>query len=91
MKNSLLILSIATLAGCSGISHTDTAYVAHAESFNILGAQIPGDTQQRALDLVPEGATLETIHSTNSDTTSLLGIINRIIGIDYVQVGGEKK
>ncbi len=91
MKKLLLILGVATLAGCSGISHTDTAYTAHAESFNFLGAQIPGDAKQRALELVPEGATVDTIQSTDSDTTSFLGIMNRILGIDYVQVGGTKK
>ena len=76
MKKLILVLGIATLAGCSGISHTDKAYTAHAESFNILGAQIPGDAQERAIELVPEGATVETIRSTDSDTTSFLYPIN---------------
>ena len=91
MKKLLCILGVMSLAGCSGITHNDEVYTAHAESFNIVGLQIPGNTQDRAMDLVPEGATVETIRSTDSDTDSALGIINRIIGIDYVQVGGKKQ
>ncbi|MCW1891230.1 hypothetical protein OK016_27165 [Vibrio chagasii] len=80
-------LGIVSLAGCSGISHNDEVYTAHAESFNIVGFQILV-TQDRAMELVPEGASVDTIRSTNSDTKPALGIINRIIGIDYAQVGG---
>ncbi|MDN3682890.1 hypothetical protein QWZ04_21530 [Vibrio tapetis subsp. quintayensis] len=91
MKKLLCILGLISLAGCSGITHNEEVYTAHAESFNIVGLQIPGNTQDRAMELVPEGATVETIQSTNSDTDSALGILNRIIGIDYVQVGGKKQ
>lgn len=91
MKRLLCILGLISLAGCSGITHNEEVYTAHAESFNIVGLQIPGNTQDRAMELVPEGATVETIQSTNSDTDSALGILNRIIGIDYVQVGGKKQ
>ncbi|MCG9555120.1 hypothetical protein L1D16_17125 [Vibrio sp. Isolate31] len=91
MKKLLVILGIVSLSGCSGISHNDEVYTAHAESFNIVGFQVPGSTQDRAMKLVPEGATIETIRSTDSDTSSLIGILNRIIGIDYVQVGGKKQ
>ncbi|CAM2955372.1 hypothetical protein [Vibrio neptunius] len=91
MKKLLCILGVMSLAGCSGITHNEEVYTAHAESFNIVGLQIPGNTQDRAMELVPEGATVETIQATNSDTDSVLGIINRIIGIDYVQVAGKKQ
>ncbi|NRB66270.1 MAG: hypothetical protein HRU48_02710 [Vibrio sp.] len=91
MKKLLCILGVMSLAGCSGITHNDEVYTAHAESFNIVGLQIPGNTQDRAMELVPEGATVETIQATDSDTDSVLGIINRIIGIDYVQVAGKKQ
>lgn len=91
MKKLLCIVGVVSLAGCSGITHNDEVYTAHAESFNIVGLQFPGNTQDRAMELVPEGATVKTIQSTNSDTDSALGIINRIIGIDYVQVSGEKQ
>ncbi|WCP80873.1 hypothetical protein PQE20_02260 [Vibrio harveyi] len=91
MKMLLCVLGIISLAGCSGITHNDEIYTAHAESFNIVGFQVPGNTQDRAMKLVPEGATVETVRSTNSDTSSAMGIINRIFGIDYVQVGGKKQ
>lgn len=49
MKKLLLIAGvISSLAGCSGITHNDDVYTAHAESFNIVGLQIPGNTQDRA-------------------------------------------
>ncbi|MCG9753303.1 hypothetical protein L1D54_22945 [Vibrio brasiliensis] len=92
MKKLLLMAGvISSLAGCSGITHNEDVYTAHAESFNIVGLQIPGNTQDRAMELVPEGATIETIQSTNSDTDSALGVINRILGVDYVQIGGKKQ
>ncbi|EAS64653.1 hypothetical protein C0W92_15000 [Photobacterium angustum] len=82
---------IVLLTGCSGITHNKDVYTAHAESFNIIGFQVPGNTKERVMELIPEGATVETVQSTNSDTTSVLGVLNRIIGIDYVQVGGKKQ
>ncbi|MCF7505277.1 MULTISPECIES: hypothetical protein [Vibrio] len=91
MKKLLCVLGVISLAGCSGINHNEEVYTAHAESFNIVGFQVPGNTQDRAMELVPEGATVDTVTSTNSDTTSVLGVINRIIGIEYVQVGGTKQ
>ena len=91
MKKLLVVLGIVSLAGCSGINHNEEVYTAHAESFNIVGFQVPGNTQDRAMELVPEGATVDTVTSTNSDTTSVLGVINRIIVIEYVQVGGKKQ
>ena len=79
---------VVILSGCSGITHNKDVYISHAESFYIIGFQVPGNTKDRVMELVPEGATVETIQSTNSDTTSVLGVLNRIIGIDYVQIGG---
>ncbi|SMY16267.1 hypothetical protein [Photobacterium aquimaris] len=86
---SISILGIISLTGCSGISHNDEVFTAHAESFNIVGFQVPGNTQDRVMKLVPKGATIKTIKSTDSDTSSALGIINRILGVDYVQVSGK--
>jgi len=77
------------LTACSGLRVTEEAYSAHAENFNILFLQIPGgDTQKRALELVPEGSEVKTINSTPKDTTSFIGILNRIIGIDVTFING---
>ncbi|KJG34978.1 hypothetical protein UA32_22125 [Photobacterium angustum] len=91
LASGALGFGIVLLTGCSGITHNKDVYTAHAESFNIIGFQVPGNTKERVMELIPEGATVETVQSTNSDTTSVLGVLNRIIGIDYVQVGGKKQ
>ncbi len=88
-----LILSISWLMGCSGLKKTEDTFAVHAESFNILFLQIPGNAPERAQALVPEGATIKTIHSAPTDVSSFLGFLNRLIGIDYNAINGtlEKK
>ncbi|GAA6136070.1 hypothetical protein NBRC116188_28600 [Oceaniserpentilla sp. 4NH20-0058] len=64
--------------------------MAHAENFNLLFMQIPGgDSQQRAMALVPEHAQIDTLISSPNDTTSFIGVLNRIIGIDYTTINGR--
>jgi hypothetical protein len=76
-------------SACSSVKKNEKTFNAHAESFNILFLQIPGgNTQDRAMALVPEGAEVETIISVDSDTNSLMGVLNRILGIDYTQING---
>ncbi|MGF1874687.1 tRNA modification GTPase [Photobacterium frigidiphilum] len=93
MKKLLLLSLIAFgLSGCSGIHQTDKAFDAHAESVNVLFLQFPGgDTQERAMDLVPSNAEIVTVKSTVSDTSSFLGVLNRIIGMDQTKVAGVIK
>ena len=90
MKN-LLVLSflVIGLSGCSGIRQTDAAFDAHAENVNVLFMQFPGgDTQERAMELTPKNAEIVTIKSTVSDTSSFLGVLNRIIGVDQTKIAG---
>ena len=64
--------------------------MAHAENFNFLFLQIPGgDSQERALALMPKHAKIDTLISTPDDMTSFLGVLNRIIGIDYTTINGQ--
>lgn len=87
---SLIIAAIIITTACSGLRTTDQTYMAHAENFNFLFLQIPGgDSQERAMALVPENATIDSFISTPDDTTSFLGILNRIIGIDYTTINGR--
>ena len=84
-----LLLSLGFTSACSSLQKNEKTFNAHAESFNILFFQIPGgNTQDRAMALVPKGADVETIMTTNSDLDSVLGVLNRIIGLDYTQVNG---
>jgi hypothetical protein len=85
----LLGTLLVCLVGCAGLRTTGNTYSAHAENFNILFLQIPGgDTQKRALALVPEGGEVVTLTSSPHDLTSVLGFINRLIGIDITSVSG---
>lgn len=87
---TITLLSLTLLAGCSGLRTTDTTFMAHAENFNFLFLQIPGgDSQQRAMDLMPENAHIDTLISTPDDMTSFLGVLNRIIGLDYTTINGR--
>lgn len=88
-RKIMLVAVFMSLTACAGVRTTDQAYSAHAENFNILFLQIPGgDTQERAMKLVPEGAEIETINSAPKDPTSLIGFINRLIGIDITFING---
>lgn len=86
---SLIALTI-SLCACSGMRTTDTSFSTHAENFNFLYLQIPGgDTHERALAMLPEGAKIDTFYSTPHDNTSLLGVISRIIGIEHTTITGR--
>ena len=92
MKWLVASLAVCALAACSGVRTTGDSYSAHAENFNILFLQIPGgDTQERAMELVPAGSDVVTMTSTPKDTSSLIGFLNRLIGIDITFVNGSTK
>ena len=90
MKNLLILpFLVIGLSGCSGIRQTDAAFDAHAENVNVLFMQFPGgDTQERAMELTPKHSEIVTIKSTVSDTSSVLGVLNRIIGVDQTKTAG---
>lgn len=90
MRKLILIgLSIVLLPACSGMRTTGETFTTHAENFNFLFLQIPGgDTQERAMKMVPVGGKVETLISTPNDVTSMIGFFSRVIGIDYTTVNG---
>ena len=91
-KKIILFAALINLAACSGLRTTDGAFSAHAENFNILFLQIPGgDTQKRALELVPKDSKIITVNSTPTDVTSLIGFITRLIGADFTFINGTLK
>lgn len=93
MKRLLITaMALGLLSGCSGMRTTDTTFSTHAENFNFFYLQIPGgDTHERALELMPEGAEIKTLYSTPHDNTSLFGVLSRIIGIEHTTIHGEIK
>jgi hypothetical protein len=89
IKYIVYAAAIVSMTACSGLRTTDNSYEAHAENFNILFLQIPGgDTQERAMKLVPKGGEITTMNSMPNDLTSLISVINRIIGIDITTMDG---
>ena len=67
---------------------TSDSFSIHAESFVILGYEIPGEDLTAAEALVPEGATVTTLVSSPDDWTSVLGFMNNIIGFHSTCIGG---
>ena len=85
-------LTIALLSGCSGLRTTDETFSSHAENFNLLFMQFPGgDTQERAMALFFFLFIVRTLISTPNDTDSLIGVLSRLLGVDYTTVNGELK
>ena len=85
------ILGLMATSGCSGMRRTGDTFVAHAESFRILGMELPKDDQQAALDQVPPGANITNVSSSAADWTSFVGVLGNIIGIHSTQIGGTVK
>jgi hypothetical protein len=91
-KKIVVFTALINLTACSGLRTTEGAFSAHAENFNILFVQIPGgDTQKRAMELVPENSQIITVNSSPKDTTSLIGFITRLIGADFTFISGTIK
>lgn len=89
IKKILLVTVLINLAACSGLRTTDDAYSAHAENFNILFLQIPGgDTQKRAMELVPAASEIKTLNSSPNDVTSVVGFLTRLLGFDITVING---
>lgn len=90
MKKVLTLVLLAAATSCAGIRENGDGYTAHAECLNVLGFQIPGNDIDAAWELVPEGATVETVHSTPSDWTSVVGVLNRVLGVGVTEISGTK-
>jgi hypothetical protein len=85
-----MALALTLLSGCSGMRTTETSFSTHAENFNLFYMQFPGgDTHERAMALMPEGAKVDTFYSTPHDNTSLFGVISRIIGMEHTTISGR--
>ena len=87
---TMCAVSLVALAGCAGVRESNGAFVAHAESFRIIGIAIPGDDQQAALDKVPAGGKITNVTSSAADWTSFWGFFGNLFGFHMTQVGGTK-
>ncbi|MBX7137079.1 MAG: hypothetical protein K1X83_03775 [Oligoflexia bacterium] len=87
----LVLILILSLSACAGMKRSGSSFTAHAESLNLIGFRIPGDEYPRALEKVPAGAQVHTMTSNPSDLQSVVGVLNRIIGISYTEISGTTK
>jgi hypothetical protein len=86
----VLATTLVVLAGsCAGVRQNGGQVTSHAESFNLLGLQIPGRDYERAFDALPAGAEIQSVRSNPSDWTSLFGVLNRILGVSYTEVSAS--
>lgn len=88
IKALMIVACSVALASCSGIRRTGATFTSHAESVRVFGYQLPANDHQRALELVPQGAKIETIHSTPADWSSVLGVLSNIIWIGQTEISG---
>ncbi len=91
MKKALIAgCAVLMLAGCAGVRESNGTFVAHAESFRLLGFAIPHDDQQAALNQVPAGGKIENVSSTPADWTSFYGFFGNLFWFHMTQIGGTK-
>ena len=83
-----IALLAASLTACSGVRTNGNVFTTHAESIRVLGWQIPDKDQDQALALVPAGGKIDTQISSPADWTSVIGIINNILGIGQTTISG---
>lgn len=88
-KAIVIGLVVACLTSCTGIRRSGDQFTAHAESFNILGLQIPEDDYKAAMKQVPAGADIHTVGASANDWTSVLGGLNKILGFSGTQISGK--
>ncbi len=86
MKKTLSVLLLASLCSCAGSRTSGNLTTVHAESFNLLGLQIPHNDYDEAVSMVPEGAEVVTVLSNPGDWKSITGVLARILGFTGTQV-----
>lgn len=96
MKRIRIVVGVATVAallsGCAGVRHSGDLFVAHGESFHVLGLKIPADELELARGKTPPNATETTVYARASDWTSVTGILNNIWpGFHAAFISGKTK
>ena len=90
--SAFTVTALLALTSCSGFREVEGKYTVHAESIRLFGLAIPGDDLERALEIQNEefpGSIVITQHSTPSDWTSVLGVLNNILGVTQTTITGS--
>ncbi|MEK7269369.1 MAG: hypothetical protein AAB215_00345 [Planctomycetota bacterium] len=94
MKHSRIAAVAAVLAfafmlsACSTCSRTDRVFVAKGYCFNFFFFQFPCDPLLLAEQEIPKGGTIENVNVSSQEMCTILGFINRLIGVGGAQIGG---
>jgi hypothetical protein len=89
MKVTTIVLAASImLTSCAELHQHQDRFVASGASANILFFQIPKDPLVAAQEKVPAGATVTNVNGTPNDWTTVLGFLNRLLGVGTVQIGG---
>lgn len=86
---TLALASLLALTACAGTRTTGSHGTTYATAFNLLGLQIPYDDYEKAHEMVPDGADVETVIANPRDWTSIAGILTTIFGFSSTQVSYE--
>ena len=87
----LIAAAVIFLTGCAGLHEQAGRFTATGASVNIFLIQIPKDPMILAQSKVPQDATVTNVNGSPADWHTVLGFLNRFIGIGWVQIGGNTK
>lgn len=82
------VLLLVATAGCAGLNKRDKTFVAEGLCLNILTFQLPDDPLTLAESKVPAGARVESVSCTPTDLETIQGVLHRLLGLGYAQIGG---
>ncbi len=84
----LMILFPVCFSGCAELHQRGGRFTATAVSANIFFLQIPGNPMELANEKVPPGAEVTNVNGSPNELTSVPGVLSRILGFGWAQIGG---
>jgi len=89
MAISVCLAGLVFLAGCSELHQTGSQFTATGTSANILFFQIPRDPMVSAQQQIPSGAMVTNTNNSPNDWHTVVGFLNRLLGVGWSQIGGK--
>lgn len=84
----LIIFFPLCFSGCAELHQRGGRFTATAVSANIFFLQIPGNPMELANEKVPAGAEVTNVNGSPNELTSVPGVLSRILGFGWAQIGG---
>jgi hypothetical protein len=86
VRSVFALAPLLALTACAGTRSSGDLTTAYATSFNLVGLSIPFNDYEKAESMVPENADIETIIANPRDWSSIMGILNSILGFSSTQI-----